>query len=326
MASLRFAMIGCGRMGRHHSEQLLTDRRGKVVALQDSVPETADALQRSLWPEAHVCRDLDELLSLDNVDAAILCTPTAEHFHQAQRCLDRGWHVLCEKPLASNRDQILALIDRAQLARACGQAFSLGYQRRHAAVYKTLRREVLSGKWGRVRAVVSHNVEHWQPTIGGTWRDDPDQNPGGYVTDAGSHKLDSIFYVTGLAPCEAFARTQNWGSHVEIVASVSALLTHDVTATIDFIGHAQYLGEDFHIHCERADLMLRHGELWVASDGVRQRLAVDERDSTPVTSFLDTILNGAEEVSPPSAALAVFDLTQAILESGRAKRPVVVTA
>ena len=326
MASLRFAMIGCGRMGRHHSEQLLTDGRGKVVALQDSVPEMADALQRSLWPEARVCRDLDELLSLDNVDAAILCTPTAEHFHQAQRCLDRGWHVLCEKPLASNRDQILALIDRAQLARACGQAFSLGYQRRHTAVYKTLRREVLSEKWGRVRAVVSHNVEHWQPTVGGTWRDDPDQNPGGYVTDAGSHKLDSIFYVTGLAPREAFARTQNWGSHVEIVASVSALLTHDVTATIDFIGHAQYLGEDFHIHCERADLMLRHGELWVASDGVRQRLAVDERDSTPVTSFLDTILNGAEEVSPPSAALAVFDLTQAILESGRAKRPVVVTA
>lgn len=325
MTGLRFAIVGCGRMGRHHSERLLADGRGTVVALQDALPEMALGLKTTLWPEARVCLTFEELLALDNIDAAILCTPTAEHFQQATRCLDRGWHLLCEKPLASNRDQIVELIARAEVARTKGQAFSLGYQRRHTAVCKTLRREVLSGRWGRVRAVVSHNVEHWQPTIGGTWRDDPQQNPGGFITDAGSHKLDSIFYVTGLAPLEAFARSQKWGSHVEIVASVSALLTGEVTATIDFIGHAQYLGEDFYVHCERADLMLCHGELWLAGDGVRQRLAVDEPESTPVTSLLDTILNGAAEVSPPSAALPVFDLTQAILASGRTKLPVAVT-
>lgn len=324
MTRLRFAIVGCGRMGRHHTERLIADGRGEVVALQDAHPETALALQRELLPQARVCRDLDELLSLDIIDAAILCTPTAEHFVQATKCLDRGWHLLCEKPLASNREQILDLIGRAEAARAKGHAFSLGYQRRHTALYKTLRREVLSGEWGRVRAVVSHNVENWQQTIAGTWRDDPNQNTGGFVTDAGSHKLDSIFYVTGLAPLEAFARSQTWGSHVEIVTSVSALLTHDVTATIDFIGHAQYLGEDFHVHCEQADLMLRHGELWLARNGRMERRIVDEPESTPVSSFLDTILNGAPEISPPSAALPVYDLTQAILASGRKGQPITV--
>ena len=326
MTPLRFALVGCGRMGRHHSERLIADGRGEVVALLDALPEMALALQRDLWPRASVCRDLDDLLSLDNIDAAILCTPTAEHFVQATRCLDRGWHLLCEKPLASNREQILELIARAEAAAALGQKFSLGYQRRHTAIYKTLRREVLSGEWGRVRAVVSHNVENWQSTIGGTWRDDPIQNPGGFVTDAGSHKLDTIFYVTGLAPVEAFARSQTWGSRVEIVTSVSALLTHDVTATIDFIGHAQYLGEEFHVHCERADLMLRHGEFWLARDGRLERRAVDESESTPVASLLDTILYGAVEISPPAAALPVYDLTQAILASGRKGQPVTVTS
>jgi predicted dehydrogenase len=170
---------------------------------------------------------------------------------------------------------------------------------------------------GAVRAIVSHNVENWQQTIAGTWRDDPQQNPGGYLTDAGSHKLDSIFYVTGLKPREVFARCQNWGSQVEIVTSVSALLSDYVTATIDFVGHAQYLGEDLTIHCERADLMIRHGELWNARDGRMELLPVDEPESTPVKSFLDSILLGAEEISPPSAALPVYDLTQAILKSGR---------
>jgi predicted dehydrogenase len=324
MSKLRVAILGCGHMGRHHSERLIADGRGEAVALFDAVPETAIALQHGVWPEARVCGTIEDLLSLESVDAAIICTPTAEHHSQATRCLDRGWHLLCEKPLAATRNEILELIARSVIADALGLAFSLGYQRRHTALYRTLRREVRSGRWGAVRAIVSHNVESWQPTIAGTWRDDPSQNPGGFVTDAGSHKLDSIFYVTGLEPVEVFARSQTWGSHVEIVTSASALLTENVTATIDFVGHAQYLGEDLHIHCEQADLMIRHGELWIARNGQMERLAVDEPESTPVSGFLDTILHRAEELSPSSAALPVFDLTQAILESGRRNRSVAV--
>ena len=324
LTRVRFAMIGCGRMGRHHSEKLLVDGRGKVVALFDAEPSMARRLKNDLWPAARMTTSFDELLSLDQVDAAIICTPTTEHFSQVKGCLNRGWHVLCEKPLASDRSQILELIHDSELARTKHQSFSLGYQRRYTGLFRTLRREVQSGKWGAVRAIASHNVENWQPTIAGTWRDDPDQNSGGFITDAGSHKLDILFYVTGLRPREVFTRTQKWGSRVEIVASVSALLSGDVTLTMDFIGNAQYLGEDLHLHCERADLMLRHDELWVAHAGHRERLAVDEPDSNPVAGVLDMILDDKPDVSPPQAALPVFDMTQAILASGRTGTPVTV--
>lgn len=317
MTDVRFAILGCGRMGRHHSEQLIADGRGRATALFDVFSSTASALRDALWPNARVYSSFAELIAATDVDAAIICTPTAEHFVQATGCLDRGWHLLCEKPLASNREQILGLISAGKSAAEKKQAFSLGYQRRHTALYRTLRREIQSGKWGRIRAVVSHNVENWQPTIPGTWRDDPQQNPGGFLTDAGSHKLDQLFYVTGLAPREVFARSQTWGSHVEIVTSASVLLENDVTATIDFIGHAQYLGEDLAIHCEHADLMIRHGELWIGRAGKPEQLPVDEPDSNPVASLLDTILNDADDRSPPSAALPVYDLTQAMLKSSR---------
>ncbi|MBM4077744.1 MAG: Gfo/Idh/MocA family oxidoreductase [Planctomycetes bacterium] len=234
--------------------------------------------------------------------------------------MDRSWHVLCEKPLAATRREIVELIERSEIARSKHQAFALGYQRRHTSLYKAARHEVRSGRWGKVRALVSHNVENWQSMIPGTWRDDPAQNPGGFVTDAGSHKIDSLFYVTGLKPVEVFARSQTWGSHVEIVTSASALLTENVTATIDFIGHAQYLGEDLSIHCEKGDLLLRHGELWIGQKGRLERLPYDDQNSTPVTSLIDSILLQTEEISPPSAALPVFDLTQAILESSRTRK------
>ena len=313
-------------MGRHHAEKIQNDGRGQVVALFDAHRPTAELLQRELAPTAQVAGNLDELAAMDRIEAAIICTPTAQHHAQAIACLEQGWHVLCEKPLGSNRAEIQDLISRADMAAQRGITFSLGYQRRHTALYRTIRKEVRSGRWGHVRAVVSHNVENWQSTIAGTWRDDPAQNAGGFLTDAGSHKLDSIFYITGLSPLEAFARSQNWGSHVEIVTSVSALLSGDVTATIDFVGNAQYLGEDLTIHCQHADLMIRHGDLWIARNGAMERLKVDEPESTPVSSFLDSILSGSPEISPASAALPVYDLTQAILASGQSGIPVRIVA
>jgi predicted dehydrogenase len=109
---------------------------------------------------------------------------------------------------------------------------------------------------------------------------------------------------------------------VEIVTSVSALLTNDVAVTIDFIGHAQHLGEDLHLHCEKADLILRNDELWVVQAGQRKRLSADEPESNPVKGLLDTILDGKPDYSPPESALPVYDLTQAILTSGRTGVPV----
>lgn len=321
-SSVRFAIVGCGRMGHHHSEKLIADGRGQVVALFDAFPEMALRLKTEKWPSAVIAKSFDELLNLDTIDAVIICTPTAEHHPQAKSCLLKGWHVLCEKPLASDREQILDLLKLSEAARSRKQAFSLGYQRRFTSLFLTLRREIQSGKWGAVRAIASHNVEHWQPTIPGTWRDDPAQNPGGFVTDAGSHKLDALFYVTDLKPVEVFARSQKWGSHVEIVTSVSALLTGDVSVTIDFVGNAQYLGEDLHIHCEKADLMLRHEELWIARNGKRERLSTDIVDSNPVSGLLDMILDGKPDLSPPEAALPVYDMTQAILKSGVTGVPV----
>ncbi len=320
-AKVRFALIGCGRMGRHHSSKLVADGRGEVVALFDAYLSTAQQLQQDLWPSAVVSVSFEDLLARGDIDAVIICTPTAEHYLQAKACLTRGWHVMCEKPLASDRTQILELITWADKCRTRRQAFSLGYQRRYSSIFRTLRREILSGKWGAVRAIASHNVENWQPTIAGTWRDDPQQNPGGFVTDAGSHKIDLLFYVTGLKPVEVFARSQKWGSHVEIVASVSALLSENVSLTMDFIGHAQYLGEDLHVHCEQADLMLRHEELWIGRGGRRERLAVDEPDSNPVSGLLNMVLQGQPDLSPPEAALPVYDMTQAILRSGRTGLP-----
>ena len=91
---------------------------------------------------------------------------------------------------------------------------------------------------------------------------------------------------------------------------------------IDFIGHAQYLGEDLHIHCERADLMIRDNKFFIGEKDAMREMVCDEPDSVPVAGFLDEILDRAEPVAPPECALPVFDMTTAILESSRTKSTV----
>ena len=180
-----------------------------------------------------------------------------------------------------------------------------------------LRQLVASGEFGAVRAVMSHNIENWQQTIGGTWRDDPEANPGGFIGDAGSHKIDAVFFVTGLKPREIFARCDRCGSRVEITGSISALLDGAVPLTMDFVGHAQHFSEILTVHCARGDLTLREGEIWIGRDGRAERYPLVQPDCNPVVAFLDSLWQGAGNFAPPECALPVFDFTQAIFASAR---------
>lgn len=314
-----------------HIERLIADGRGRAVALFDTQADAVDTLRRELAPDAVSFTNFDDLLSQFDADAAIIGTPTSLHFDHIRACRARGWHVLCEKPLADRREHLRTLIDESQ----SGPALSVAYQRRTWPVYRVLRDEIQSGRWGAVRAVTSINSERWQQTIGGTWRDDPAINVGGFIGDAGSHKIDLVFYLTGLKPLDVFARNQTCGSRVEIVSSLSARLEQGVLLTMHFTGHAQTFREDFHIHCEHADLLVRDWQIWIGRNNTLEPLLVADqrmhaamgvspiahpeldRVGNPVIGFLDQLLRGTPPVAPPECALPVFDFTQAALRSGR---------
>jgi len=318
---LRVAIIGCGQISRLHVQRLQSDGRGRIVGLFDSNRPAAEALRSLLPDKPAVAGSLEELLAESSLDAAIICTPTSAHFEQVRACRGRGLHVLCEKPLADTRDCISQLIDESH----SGPQLSVAYQRRYWSRYRTLRREVQSGRWGPVRAVTLRSVEAWQPAITGTWRDDPAINFGGFIADAGSHKIDGVFYVTGLNATEVFAHTYKCGSNVEICATASARLEGGIPLSLNFIGNAQYLGEDLHVHCADADLMIRDEGLWIGRDGHVEPFGDMEGESNPVTGFIDCIEGSGPAVAPPDCALPVFDFTQALLESGRTRQLITIS-
>jgi predicted dehydrogenase len=308
-------------MGRLHAERIVRDRRGRITCCCDLNREAAVELAARTGSTTRVAGRWDEVAGSNEVDAVVICTPTTEHHDQILAALDHGKHVLCEKPLADSHERIERLISASHSAVT---KTMVAYQRRFWSSIRTLRREVLSGEHGQIRAVVSHSTERWQQTIAGTWRDDPAVNIGGFMGDAGSHKMDLIFHVTGLGLEEVYARSQNCGSKVEVLTSVSAVLSGGVPLTMDFIGNAQHLGESFSVHCEEADLMLRDNRVWIARHNQVKPIEHIEPESDPVTGFIDYLQDGGDNTAPFSSALPVFDFLTAVQESSRTGMNVVL--
>ncbi len=93
-SSLRFAIIGCGKIAPRHAAEAA--KQGRLVAVCDIIPQRADELAAQF--EAASCYDMQQLLTHD-FDLLAVCTPNGLHAVHSIAALKSGKHVLCEKPL-----------------------------------------------------------------------------------------------------------------------------------------------------------------------------------------------------------------------------------
>lgn len=111
-------MIGTGAMGRHHVRNLATLPGAELAGVHDPRPEAAETVAREFG--ARVFESLDELAA--GLDAAVVAVPTVAHAEIGCALLERGIHVLMEKPIAAS----LAEADRLLAAQAAGGHRVLG--------------------------------------------------------------------------------------------------------------------------------------------------------------------------------------------------------
>ena len=122
-SDLRTAVIGCGYFGRKHIEKF--DQFSNLVAICDSRTTAFD------MPDIGVFTDYQEI---EGIDAVSIVTPAATHYEIAKHFLDKGVHVLVEKPMATTAKDALQLADMARSANLVLQPghierFSPGFKR-----------------------------------------------------------------------------------------------------------------------------------------------------------------------------------------------------
>ena len=146
MSQLRVAVVGTGAWGLSHVRTFASEPGTQVTWLCDRDPR-ALARAGALATGARTTGSLDEVLAARDVDAVVLATPAVTHADLTVRCLERGLHVLVEKPLA------LGVGDAERVARAAeraGTVVLVGHLMLYHPAVEHLRRLVLDRELGDI--------------------------------------------------------------------------------------------------------------------------------------------------------------------------------
>lgn len=115
MSKIKVAVVGGGHLGQIHTRLIKANREFQLVAVCDPQP-----LVQQRMIQEHDCRAVSDLKKvIHEIDAAIIASPTHNHFESARDCLQQGIHLLIEKPVTASLDQAEALLALAQTSAAC---------------------------------------------------------------------------------------------------------------------------------------------------------------------------------------------------------------
>jgi predicted dehydrogenase len=198
VSEIRIAVIGVGRMGLTHAENLAHRVRGaRLVAVTTSKAERAAEVRRS-GGDVAVFPTLEALLDAGDLDAVCISSSTSAHADNVEACAAAGLHIFCEKPLAltlPDCDRAIAAAERA------GVKLMMGHVRQFDAGHVEAKRFIDAGAIGQplVFRAISGDVDPPPPSFA-----DPVVS-GGLILDAMYHDLYLSRWLMADEPVRAYA-------------------------------------------------------------------------------------------------------------------------
>ena len=327
MDKIRVGFIGCGGNASGHIGRVLDIPEAEVVALCD-VDQAS--LQRAKERNSRAAAlpefsRYQEMLDQVELDAVEISTPHTLHFEQIMAALDKGLHVLTEKPMVCTVDHARRVIAKAEEA---GKILMISYQRHLQAQYRYVRNQVAAGELGDIQFVSALQDQKWYQGTMGLWRQQMALSGGGQLNDSGSHLLDIALWMTGLEVAEVQAYMDYFDSEVDINSALSLRFRNGALGTIAVVGNSPTSGiwEDITIWGTKAVVYIRRGELFYKTQYSNEVYEVNNLpgSTTPDQNFIDAILGRDQVQVPPECGLRVIELTEAAWASAAGGQPVKV--
>ena len=189
---IRVGVVGLGKMGLSHLAILNSHPDVIVAGACDANTYVTGVLAKHTG--LHCYSTFAELLRHEELDAAVISTPTRLHAEMVGAAVNRGLHVFCEKPFVLSVEEGEAL---AREVEARGLANQVGYHFRFVAAFAEAARIVRSGALGDVHHV---RAEAYGPVVlrpkGSTWRTRKEEG-GGALYDYACHAIDLVNFIVG---------------------------------------------------------------------------------------------------------------------------------
>lgn len=200
MEKVRVAIIGAGDRGKDSYGNYILRNRDKieVVAVAEPNPIRREELSiKHKIPEGFQFESWEALLDKEKLcDAVIIATQDHMHFRPARRAMEKGYHVLLEKPMSNDAAECIEL---GRIARETDRAFMICHVLRYTPLYSCIKKAVDEKLIGEV-IDIQHNENigyyHFAHSfVRGNWRNSDETSP--LILAKSCHDMDLLLWLAG---------------------------------------------------------------------------------------------------------------------------------
>ena len=191
---LRVALLGCGRIGTMHAQNLMHHPHTELVFLYDVQPGAMSTLSERL--DVPAATSPTEIFASPQVDAVLIATVTSTHADYIEMAVAAGKPVFCEKPIDLDLERVNKC---AKTISGSSVPIQLGFNRRYDPGHNAARNSMLEGNIGNLHQVIITSRDPELPPRSYI------ENAGGLFRDMTIHDFDLCRFMLGEEPTEVFA-------------------------------------------------------------------------------------------------------------------------
>lgn len=191
---LNFALLGAGRIGRMHADNLAANPNAGLSWVYDVHEPSAKEVAGK--HSAKVAASVDDALNDVSVDAVLIASSTDTHIELMTAAAKASKAILCEKPIDLDTERV----NRCwQEIKDCDVAIQIGFNRRYDPTHRAVYDAVRAGEVGQLEQVIISSRDPSPPPA------DYIKVSGGLMRDMMIHDFDLARFVLGEEPTEVFA-------------------------------------------------------------------------------------------------------------------------
>ena len=226
---IRLGIIGIGNMGSAHAKNVAAGKCPDFVltSVADIKPDRLAWAAAELPASVKRYDSAEALLERGEVDACMICVPHYDHPKYAIACMQRGIHVMVEKPAGVYTKQVREMNEEAK--RHPDVVFGMMFNQRTNCIYRKVRELVQSGAYGGIRRTNWIITNWYRPQAyydSGDWRATWAGEGGGVLLNQCPHQLDLWQWICGMP--------------VSVEAKLSYGLWHDIEVEDDVTAYVKY--------------------------------------------------------------------------------------
>ncbi|KQN72577.1 inositol 2-dehydrogenase [Devosia sp. Leaf64] len=183
--TVRFGLLGAGRIGKVHAKAIGSNPKAKLVAVADPMADAANAIASQYGAEV---RTIDTTLTSADIDAVVVCTPTDTHADLIERFARAGKAIFCEKPVDLDVERVKACL---RVVDETGATLMVGFNRRFDPHFQAVKQAIDEGQVGTVEMVTITSRDPGAPPV------DYIKRSGGIFRDMTIHDFDMARFMLG---------------------------------------------------------------------------------------------------------------------------------